>query len=48
LRLDPEGGALDGDGTGLVATTGQCRSIPIAIRISQADLEVRLARDLGF
>ncbi|RQW42302.1 agmatine deiminase family protein [Novosphingobium sp. LASN5T] len=44
-----EGGALDGDGTGLVATTGQCLLNPNRNpHLSQADLEVRLARDLGF
>lgn len=44
-----EGGALDGDGTGLVATTGQCLLNPNRNpHLSQADLEMRLARDLGF
>ena len=44
-----EGGALDGDGTGLVATTEQCllnrNRNP---HLSRADLEMRLQRDLGY
>ena len=53
LEVDPctwilEGGALDGDGTGLVVTTEQCllnrNRNP---ELSRADLEARLARDLG-
>jgi agmatine deiminase len=44
-----EGGALDGDGTGLVATTGQCLLNPNRNpALAKADLEMRLARDLGF
>lgn len=44
-----EGGALDGDGTGLVATTAQCLRNPNRNpALSQADLEARLARDLGY
>lgn len=44
-----EGGALDGDGTGLVATTAQCLLNPNRNpAASQADLEMRLARDLGY
>ncbi len=44
-----EGGALDGDGTGLVATTAQCLLNPNRNpELTQADLEMRLARDLGF
>ncbi len=44
-----EGGALDGDGTGLVATTEQCLLNPNRNpALSRADLEMRLARDLGF
>lgn len=44
-----EGGALDGDGTGLVATTEQCLLNPNRNpALSRADLEGRLARDLGF
>ncbi len=44
-----EGGALDGDGTGLVATTAQCLLNPNRNpALSQADLEARLLRDLGF
>ncbi len=44
-----EGGAIDGDGTGLVATTEQCllnrNRNP---QLSRADIEDRLQRDLGF
>ena len=44
-----EGGALDGDGTGLVVTTEQCQLNPNRNpHLSRADLEMRLARDLGF
>ncbi len=44
-----EGGALDGDGTGLVATTGQCLLNPNRNpALTQAELEARLARDLGY
>lgn len=44
-----EGGALDCDGTGLVATTEQCLLNPNRNpTLSRADLEARLARDLGF
>jgi len=44
-----EGGALDCDGTGLVATTEQCLLNPNRNpQLSRADLEMRLARDLGF
>ena len=44
-----EGGALDGDGTGLVATTGQCLLNPNRNpHLSRADLEARLLRDLGY
>ena len=44
-----EGGALDGDGTGLVATTEQCLLNPNRNpHLSRADIEARLARDLGF
>jgi agmatine deiminase len=44
-----EGGAIDGDGTGLVATTEQC--LLNANRnpgLSRADIEARLAQHLGF
>lgn len=44
-----EGGALDGDGTGLVATTEQCLLNPNRNpHLTRADLEMRLDRDLGF
>lgn len=44
-----EGGALDGDGTGLVVTTEQCLLNPNRNpHLSRADLEMRLARDLGY
>ena len=44
-----EGGALDGDGTGLVATTEQCLVNPNRNpHLSRGDLEARLARDLGY
>lgn len=44
-----EGGALDTDGTGLVATTEQCLLNPNRNpQLSRADLEMRLERDLGF
>jgi agmatine deiminase len=44
-----EGGALDGDGTGLAVTTEQCLLNPNRNpALSRADLEARLARDLGY
>ncbi|WP_394269753.1 agmatine deiminase family protein [Qipengyuania sp.] len=44
-----EGGAIDGDGTGLVATTEQCLLNPNRNpQLSRAQIEARLARDLGF
>lgn len=43
-----EGGALDGDGTGLVATTEQCLLNPNRNpALDRAGIEARLARDLG-
>ena len=43
-----EGGAIDGDGTGLVVTTQQCLLNPNRNPdLSRADIEARLARDLG-
>ena len=44
-----EGGALDADGTGLVATTEQCLLHPNRNpHLSRGDIEGRLTRDLGF
>ena len=44
-----EGGALDGDGTGLVVTTEQCLLNPNRNpHLSRAEIEARLHRDLGF
>ena len=44
-----EGGAVDGDGTGLAVTTEQCLLHPNRNpELSQADIEWRLKRDLGF
>ncbi|MDE8653781.1 agmatine deiminase family protein [Novosphingobium album (ex Liu et al. 2023)] len=44
-----EGGALDGDGTGLVATTEQCLLNPNRNpALSRADIVARLERDLGY
>lgn len=44
-----EGGALDGDGTGLVTTTEQCLLNPNRNpHLTRADLEMRLNRDLGY
>ncbi|WP_310100640.1 agmatine deiminase family protein [Sphingomonas sp. BE138] len=43
-----EGGAIDGDGTGLVVTTEQCLLNPNRNpRLSKAEIEHRLAADLG-
>ena len=44
-----EGGALDGDGTGTVMTTGQCLLNPNRNGgMGRAEIEDRLAADLGF
>jgi agmatine deiminase len=44
-----EGGAIDTDGTGLVVTTEQCLLNPNRNpELSRAEIEARLARDLGF
>ena len=44
-----EGGAIDGDGTGLVVSTEQCLLNPNRnAGLSKADVETRLATDLGY
>jgi agmatine deiminase len=44
-----EGGAIDGDGTGTVVTTGQCLLNPNRNGLMpQAEIEARLAADLGY
>lgn len=44
-----EGGAIDGDGTGLVATTEQCLLNPNRNpQLTREEIEERLRRDLGF
>ena len=44
-----EGGAIDGDGAGLVATTEQCLLNPNRNSgLSRGEIEARLASDLGF
>lgn len=44
-----EGGAIDGDGTGLVVTTAQCLLNPNRNPdLSRAEIEARLAADLGY
>ena len=44
-----EGGAIDGDGTGLVVTTEQCLLNPNRNpELARAAIEARLQRDLGF
>ena len=44
-----EGGAIDGDGTGLVVTTEQCLLNPNRNpHLSRGEIEARLASDLGF
>jgi len=44
-----EGGAVDGDGTGLVVTTEQCLLNPNRNpQLARREIEVRLASDLGF
>jgi agmatine deiminase len=43
-----EGGAIDGDGTGVVVTTEQCLLNPNRNTLTREELEERLVRDLGF
>lgn len=43
-----EGGAIDGDGSGTVLTTEQCLLNPNRNNLTKAEVEERLARDLGF
>ena len=43
-----EGGAIDGDGTGLVVTTEQCLLNPNRNTLTREEVEARLANDLGF
>jgi agmatine deiminase len=44
-----EGGAIDGDGAGIVATTEQCLLNPNRNpRLTRAEIEARLGADLGF
>jgi agmatine deiminase len=43
-----EGGAIDGDGTGVVVTTEQCLLNPNRTALSREDIEKRLLGDLGF
>jgi len=43
-----EGGAIDGDGSGLVVTTEQCLLNPNRNTLSRGEVEQRLTTDLGF
>jgi agmatine deiminase len=43
-----EGGAIDGDGSGLVLTTEQCLLNPNRNTLTREQIERRLAEDLGF
>ena len=43
-----DGGAIDGDGSGVVVTTEQCLLNPNRNSLSREDIERRLNRDLGF
>lgn len=43
-----EGGAIDGDGTGLVVTTEQCLLNPNRNTLTRDEVEARLREDLGF
>ena len=43
-----EGGAIDGDGSGIVITTEQCLLNPNRNRLTREEVERRLKQDLGF
>jgi len=43
-----EGGAIDGDGSGIVVTTEQCLLNPNRNALTRAEVEDRLERELGF
>jgi len=43
-----EGGAIDGDGSGILVTTEQCLLNPNRNTLTKAEVEQRLTRDLGF
>ena len=43
-----EGGAIDGDGSGIVITTEQCLLNPNRNRLTREEVEQRLKQDLGF
>ena len=43
-----EGGAIDGDGTGMVVTTEQCLLNPNRNTLTREEVEERLSSDLGF
>jgi len=42
-----EGGAVDGDGSGIIVTTEQCLLNPNRNRLGREEIESRLSRDLG-
>jgi agmatine deiminase len=43
-----EGGAIDGDGSGIVITTEQCLLNPNRNTLTRGEVEERLSQDLGF